>query len=291
MNLRRELARSETLRNAADRAYRIRAAISREQEAPRVLVNSIPKAGTHLLTSILPAFGLRAAGLHLRPADLGGGRQTDQTTMVDHEMVRARLSKVKRGQFVSGHFRHSDELTGILDELGFRTIFVVRDPRDLVVSAVDYLTDLRRHINHEPMARLGSDPERLRMAIDGCDSAVGDAGFPPLAVRLSIFEPWLTTPGTHVVRFEEVVGADAEGGCDVQRRALTDLADALGQSPDSRSIDGAVDRISGQRTATFNQGRAGRWRERFDRDTLAHFYEAVPASLLESYGYPVELEA
>ena len=116
-------------------------------------MNSVPKAGTHLLMTALDAFpGVRISGLHLmkRRVLLDDSEMVESDPNVDWELVR-RLSsrRAKSGQYVTTHFWGYEELFDILNELEYASLFVVRDPRDIVVSNAAYMARLRRHPAHQ----------------------------------------------------------------------------------------------------------------------------------------------
>src|SRR5262249_46396601 len=114
-----------------------------------VLANSIPKAGTYLLKkclSLLP--GLTPADVHL---DIN----------LEIAYMRRLLAEAPPGAIVTGHLVHRTAYAEMLADEGYRSALIVRDPRDVAVSFVHYVTRTPEHYLHERYRAMGSDDERL----------------------------------------------------------------------------------------------------------------------------------
>lgn len=256
---------------------------------PRVLVNSVPKAGTHLVTSILDLLPeMRTAGIHLDQVIAGRyGKINPETAELDWRTVRSMLGRVKPGQYATSHLWSHPTLFSILGELGFRSIFVVRDPRDIVVSDEDYIYRLRRHPQHQRFQVDYPDRDaRLRALIDGFPA--GRWGHPQLSLveRLRGYQPWLAPrEDVFCCRFEDLIGG-AGGGSDHTQRARVA---AIGNHVERHLDEGELDRIClaawSSQSPTFRKGAAGDWRTTLVGQTLAHFVEQVDASVMDAYGY------
>ena len=135
---------------------------------PKILANSIPKAGTHLLTRCLTLLpGITDSGLRLR------GRVQD-------ERLQARLRLVGGGCFLPAHIFYTQHREQILSDLGFRMVLIIRDPRDIVVSHYHYVTyGSRRHQLRKYYRSLPDDLARLMTSIRGIQAVQSDP-----AVRL-----------------------------------------------------------------------------------------------------------
>ena len=113
---------------------------------PKVFANGFPKGGTHLLLralALLPALKLtdtfisadllrddNSYSLLSAQADsilVGVGRPR----AVDKSFVKARLEKCKRGAVIGAHMPYSKAAVELLRELGFKSVLILRDPRDV----------------------------------------------------------------------------------------------------------------------------------------------------------------
>lgn len=107
---------------------------------PPILVNSIPKAGTYLVSGVLRSMGGASIGLHL-----GSHTYDDNRGIGDREMHRAPQSRrhamaastvlalLARGEYAVGHIEDGGQLATI-DGLGVVRLNCARDLRDVLVS-------------------------------------------------------------------------------------------------------------------------------------------------------------
>jgi len=237
---------------------------------PRVLMNSFPKAGTNMLERALERFPLlRNAGKRT----LRGWEGIDSSTA---QHIRG----IKRGQFWSAHLPSHPEVLSIVKEEGIKVLFMIRDPRDIAVSFVKYVTSIDlTHRAHEYFISLHDDDERLMAIIKGVDNVVS-----PLSEALSKFEGWLEKDRALVVRFEDLVGEKGGGAQDTQRSCVAAIADHLDIAMTNESLDHICENIYSTKTLTFRKGRRGGWREMFKPRHVAAFKERA-GDVLVKYGY------
>lgn len=237
--------------------------------APRVLCVSLPKAGTHLLERAVclhPALYRRLAptinGKELRRR---GGAQRF-------------LSHLAPGQVVVSHLRFDPELVEVSRDLGVRPVFMIRDPRDVVISQVRYVVSRRDHWAHD-LFESRSPYERLRLAI------VGDRErhLPSLAERLAAYEGWLRSD-VFLLRFEDLVGEAGGGDAARQIEVVADLYRFLGVVYDDARVADVCGRLFSNESPTFRKGTIGQWREVLD-DDLTDLIRELAGSQLERYGY------
>lgn len=161
-------------------------------------------------------------------------------------------------------------------------IFNIRDPRDMLVSFVDYLLRKTKYgpgtyreylIYGEILAALGSYEEQILYAI--CDPL-----FPgKLAVRESL---WLLKhPAVLTVRYEDLAGERAGGTREKQIAALEAIAAHVGRSID---IDAVIDQFYNTDSFTFYKGKTNRWKEVFTPEMRDEF-EQFHSTELHALGY------
>ena len=219
----RRITENEYLRRVAFPTYRAYARAMVFYPGPRVLATSMPKAGTHLLSSLLKNFPrLLFSGRHhalrnfrTEPRSIG-----DASPAFDWPKLEKTLAKVNRGQFLTAHFAPRPELMAILDKLDYKTVNIIRDPRDVVVSSAHYLFHLERHFLHERISKeLPALEDRMMAVIVGLPPDANGRGLPPIAQRLARYRRWIGQPNTNVCRFERLVGARGGGPDRRGRRA------------------------------------------------------------------------
>lgn len=281
---------SEILRSLLYGIYRAYSRLHVFDPPPRLVVNSLPKAGTHLLRRLLgmaPRF--RYSGLHIANRrfllDLDTAQNPKTEPLFDLDRLEKTLDATRQGQFVTTHFYFQSELESMFDRLGFKRIMLLRDPRDLVVSHARYVTTLRRNILHRRYtSELNDDDARLMASIRGLPSVDGEPGLIDIGLRLRRFQPWLDRDNTLVCRFESLVGPKGGGNRDAQLRAIDAIFRFIDRSVPEDRLAAVADRVWSPGSATFRKGMIGDWRNHF---TLAHVesFKEVAGEALIQLGY------
>lgn len=237
--------------------------------APKVFCVSIPKAGTHLLE--------RALCLHPKLY------RKLIPTVSEENIERWKgfdelLSRVRPGQVLASHLRFRSEYPAILDARQVPGIFLIRDPHDIVVSEVHYVSKRTDHRAHDLFVGLPNMKARLRVAIQG-DAA---HRLPSIGERLDFFAGWLDT--CLVVRFEDLVGPSGGGSPEAQSAALASIYEHLGMQVDAATGSSIGAQLFSQHSPTFRQGATSGWDRVFDGE-LAELFDEVVGDRSLPYGY------
>jgi len=256
------------------------------QEAPVLFANSFPKSGTHLLTQVLqgfPRFGPAAdSGL---PAVVTFEGDTGQARPA--AAILADLERFLPGDIGYGHLHAMPEVVDCLCQAGFAAYFILRDPRDVVVSHVHYITEMDpNHIHHAYYTNeLRTFDERLRTSILGLPGV--EIPFPDIAARFAPFLGWLELPAVLTLRFEDFIQDRAETLGRVFDHAVTrGFASRLERSAAIAVLEASIDP---QRSPTFRSGKVGSWRARFSPDNT-RLFKQVAGDLLVRLGYERNLD-
>jgi hypothetical protein len=238
--------------------------------APKILANSIPKSGTHLLERLL----------YLLP---GLSRQFARTFSCQKSAAFARrCARLKRGQFLVSHLFYHEEHMQTLRRHGIKPILLIRDPRDIVLSNVSYITRKnRKHRLHAHfVSQLKTDQERLHFCIRGSNHPPEL----PLSEVLEKFHSWMQTPDVLVVRFEDLIGEAGGGSAAKQRQNIESILDFIGVQPDQKLKQSLMQKLFHRGSKTFNKGQINQWKTRFDEEDKRVFKE-VAGDWLIKYGY------
>lgn len=289
MNL-KELRTSTAVKRIGTPIYQAAARSVFWLPGPRILANSIPKAGTHVLSALLthmPKVMFSGRHHHLNEFQLdtapGGEMQ------FDWEAMRRRYGAVRPGQFATGHLGAHPGVQQVLRDLGMRTIVIFRDPRDMVVSSAFYLRSLKRHALHDVFAGFGTLEEAIRAAIVGLDGSDGGPRHPSIGRRLAVYTPWLDVPDVLVVRFEDLVGERGGGSRTAQLTAVAAIAEHVERPLDEDRLAEVCDRVFAPSSATFRKGQIGDWRNHLTPEHVELFRETAGEHLVR-LGYESSLE-
>jgi hypothetical protein len=282
------IARHERLKRwAVVPAYRAAARANVFLPGPRVFANSFPKGGTHLLSSLLAELPrMMFSGVHRAAGDFPGS----DPGSLDVERLRRVMRGINRGQFMTGHFPYVPDLERVLTELGFATALMLRDPRDVVVSACHYVVQMPGHDLHRRFTEAyRTDDERLMAAITGFAADSLGRGQDSIGTRLGRYLPWTTAPGVLVLRFEDVVGPSGGGAAAGQRAAVAAIAQHVSRPLSTAQVDAVAARVWNPRSSTFRQGTIGGWREHFTAEHIRAFKEAAGRELI-ALGYERDMD-
>ncbi|GAB4523911.1 MAG: hypothetical protein Fur0018_07030 [Anaerolineales bacterium] len=250
------------------------------RRAPVLFANSFPKSGTHLLTQILQGM------TRLGPAVDSGlpavltyeGTSGRERTSAE---IAADLRRLRPGDIGFGHIHARPDITPLLCRPGVAPYFIVRDPRDIVVSHVHYVTDIAQQHVHQPYYRFLPDFEsRLRVSILGLDDVRWP--FPDIAQRFAPYQGWLDHPEVRLLHYEDYLW---------DRRAF--LGDVLDHAvargfplkiPREQAISLLEGALNPEKSPTFRKGKAGAWREHFT-PAIKQCFKDVAGDLLIALDY------
>jgi hypothetical protein len=193
--------------------------------------------------------------------------------------------------FVTAHARFHPVLSELLDELRFKPILLLRDPRDIVVSHAFYMVQNTLHKHHGYYTgTLKSDEERLMASILGHGGEEdAENPLPSIGQIIGRYLPWLKDPSTLVVRFEDLIGAQG-GGDDEKQLAEIERIGRFVERPLSQDQARQIARkMYGKGSLTFRKGRVGDWQNHFTEAHKRAFAE-VAGDLLAELGYESDMD-
>lgn len=280
----RGLRRNPAVRRLAVPAYRLYAdARAAPRTDPPILANSMPKSGTHLLTSLLGNLPRsNYSGRHYELDQFELPAAWSQTGNYDWEAAQHWLSLIKPGQYATGHFPAEEPIIEVLESLNFRCLFIIRDPRDVVVSAVHYIVGHPHHpLRNRYVREFSSIDEMILATIDGRAPLERERGWRSIGEELERYGGWLPYELGYVVRFEDLIGEKGGGDRERQREEIAAIAAFVGRPLSGRALDGVMHNVWGHGSATFRKGQAGDWRRYFTEAHREAFKREAGEKLVE----------
>src|SRR3990170_669209 len=141
----------------------------------RILVVSLPKAGTHLLE--------RALLLH-SPLYRALLPTLNEENLENHGGFPKILARLRPGQVLVSHLPYKPEWHEAIRQAGVKTVLIKRDPRDIIVSNMFYTKKRTDHRLHRAMMEQRTDRDRLRLLIEG-NSVLAIRGIGEVLTRFS----------------------------------------------------------------------------------------------------------
>jgi hypothetical protein len=257
----------------------VRWGADRLSTTPAVFGNSMPKSGSHLIIQIL--LGLTRFGPFVNPGYPPVNRAEDNRNL-SPEAVLDNIKNMRPGDIRYGYIHAKEPFVTALTGPDRATIFVYRDPRDMIVSHVFYATEIHKGHGMHPYYTqvLNSVEERINAQIMG----VVEPGFElsPIRKKYDEYLRWLEQPQVLSIRFEDLI-LDRDGALN----RLLDYLEEQGFAPEMsrpEAVQILKSSIAPHKSGTFRKGKPGNWREHFTAENVTLFKQAT-GDLLVRLGY------
>lgn len=278
----------------------------------RVLVISIPKAGTHMLTKCITLFGnetLASAYTKEPKPDQAAFNRYDTYNQLPPPnnykgiyyfpvvgylpRLAAYLKRPTENRLFWTHWPYTKEFDDFLKDKTLANFLLVRDPRDMIVSLAYMLhKSLRTDESIEPVKIMSdlidaSQQHYIKWGVEIHEAypIIFDEGIVNFYNR---YFPWLKVKNVKMVRFEDLVGSKGGGSDDVQRHVIDGIARHIGITLSPEKIKYVQENLFGE-SGTFRDGQIGSWKKHFTPEMKAAFKNAAGAcQLLINLGYEVD---
>jgi len=260
---------------------------------PVFFANSFPKSGTHLLIQILNGFP------HLGPA-VNSGLQPMVMFKGDTGQVRstreivADLNRLLPGDITYGHLHAIPNIVEITCQYTFASYFIIRDPRDIVVSHVHYVTHIEQnHVHHDYFKnKLEDMDQRITASIAGYSITTSDLEqpeqdlvLPNIHTRLEPYLGWIDQEAVCFLRFEDLI-TDRESAIGRILDHAIQRGFIINTDRDS-AISTLATYINPGKSPTFRSGKVGDWEKEFTPEHKRLFKD-ICGDVLIRLGYEAD---
>ena len=216
---------------------------------PPIIVNSIPKSGTHLLMQVARALpGSRYFGSFLAQQPSLTLRYRSQAD------IDRGIRKLVPGEVLGAHLHFTPETAARLRHINAVHLMIVRDPLDVLLSEAHYLRVMAQfHRMHAEFKNLSAE-EAIEQCLTG--SRLSPDIFPSFEHRIAPYCGWVDNLDCCVIRFEDTRNpVTAETAV---RRAVASWGAKAGRSPDEVQVlvAGALEAIDPHKSHTFSNRKA-----------------------------------
>lgn len=252
-------------------------------EKPPIVVNSVPKSGTHLLLQIvlsIPGYTTFGGFIATTPS-MTMQRRSDAT-------LARMISRLAPAEVCGAHLFHSKAVTRALRERGAILLFISRDPRDVFWSEMQYLLRMNRwHRAGRRARRISDADERFLFFLNGQGSSVGHGfDWPRFSKRVEPYMNWLTEPDTFCCRYEDFVRKDRLNETLDTLAVFIRSRSALARRYENQEIVGRfLSAIQPDTSHTFRSGVPREWQTRLSSGQIKAL-EAEVAELMPLFGQP-----
>lgn len=207
----------------------------------------------------------------------------DRPQQVSIKYLQDLLRGMIAGSFVTGHIPFSMKMANLLEDFGVRSLLILRDPRDVVISHANYVAKKQSHFLFDDYQKL-SKSEQIMHSIIGISNYRQDV---PLLLNISdryrSIVPWRSVKSNYTTFFEKLVGPRGKGSYNDQIEELENISHHLGIKYSLEDLEMISVHLYGG-TATFQKGTIGNWKNYFS-DEHKHAFKDIAGDLLIELGY------
>ena len=237
---------------------------------PKIFANSIPKSGTNLLEKVF----------YQMPVIRYSSYRTLRKHTHSKEKILKKISFLKNGTYQMGHVDFDAEIVKQLHLNNFRTILMIRDPRQIIISHYKYVSYIdTNHPTYDYFKNLKDDNDRLLAVINGVDGVVES-----INDVLSSYEGWLNDRKILVVKFEDLIGEQGEGSKYKQHATIENICKHIDLDLTDNEIKKIANKIYDKKSPTFRAAKIDSWKEEFSTEQKAILKNRIGKWLIK-YGY------
>lgn len=262
--------------------------------APKWYLNGFPKAGTHLLVSMMKAHARPMPPVQMHPKEWVGTFAHHAWTNEWADMTRLMydFGHLLPGYFFKGHCGWTKELETYLWNLGVAFVFIYRDLRDVAVSQTHHILteekDGWQHDNKDAYRELGWD-DALEAVIVGKE--INDVWYPGVVERWECYAPWLDVDWVESITYQEARLEPKQVAARLIRYGLQRLAtiyrltlEKPGEAFDDVVNEMATSSRDTESSTTFRKGEVGNWKSAFT-DRHKKLFKEIDNNWLIRLGY------
>lgn len=245
-----------------------------------ILINSVPKSGTHLVEQLFNNFE------PVKNYNFFIAQQPTQPFRIrSQKKINNMIKKIKMGELLRGHIYYSAETLNKLKKQNCLILFIYRDPRDIVISEANYLTKMNTlHRAHKFFKLKDNQKDQIKLAISGIQSNKID--YSNVFNRLNPYSGWLLSSSKNIfpIKYEDLRNNIDKVLNDLYK--FLDLNDYFFDCSIEKDtfIKQCKSGINPKKSHTFNKGKTGSWKEIFDEE-LSQLFKENSKDLLEKFNY------
>lgn len=238
---------------------------------PKVVLNSLPKSGTHLLESMF--FQL--------PLMRHSGKRTlrsETQSLIDPKLKV--ISKLKKGQFLLAHMQFDSSIVQTANTNDVKIIHLIRDPRDVLLSHLNYIQNMdTTQKSHRFISQYDTKLDKLKAMIVGKQDVLE-----PFPLVLKKFQPWMNQQHVLCVKFEHLIGPNGGGTQEDQTQAVKKILDFISIEINNEELEQICGKIFSSKSSTFNKGKIGNWKRALTPEEAKWLNEAI-GNEINNYNY------
>ncbi len=278
----------------------------------KVLINTVPHCGTHLVASILNTIGYEQATykkfglfkkkvglnwrlsesvLNFRPEKFDNSLHVSVASpkLVRFKIVKKLLDKVDDGEYALSHIPFNKNFSDFLLNNGWKGFYIIRDPRDMCISMLRHIENRPNHFGFRYLFKeIKSKSDRLEAIVKGFVNEK-KRYFVGINKMYSSMLEWRNNSNFVFLKYEELVGKNGNGETFSQLKLIHKIFKNLEYNPKdlNNKLLEFVGNESYGKSGTFRKGKIGSWKDNFNEKDVIIF-KKYANELLISLGYEKE---
>lgn len=245
--------------------------ISGRFNGPKVIINSIPKAGTNLADNLF---------LRLPKLRFSGKRTIRKLTHNIEETIHE-IGKMSKGVYHLAHIEYDNTIDTALSISDVKMILIIRDPRQIIVSHYKYVTEIdTNHKTHDFFKGLESDKERINIILKGQENIVK-----PFHELIQNYAEWQKSKNVLTIKYEDLVGPNGGGTTEAQKEAILKIGEFIKISLSKNQINDLTSQIYNPKSPTFRKGQLDGWRSHLNEEHCATIKNSIVGLWMIENGY------
>ena len=276
----------------------------------RVLVNSLPKSGTHLLAKATEIFGyqdyftssVQSSNNSLESPRFLNHRQVlnalenERIEKLDYKVsigigslhlcqipdniLKHWLEVIPEGYYLQGHIPENANLSPILDALNYHHLVIIRDPRAVIASLIPFVINAKNtafatHFLENDFLKMTLE-QRFDFILEGGYAEQADLKIKDFNQVYRSFYQWNQHSNCLLLRFEDLIGEQGGGQKDLQHEALTRISNYLEIELDDLPFQSK--KLFDPNVRTFRIGKIDSWKQTLTPslvEKLTHYCEPL----------------
>lgn len=280
-------------------------------EQPNILLTSIPKCGTWMLDKLVglltgksnSLWRLNKEGTLILNAVSNNAPAPNAAQLFKPSLeIFNYCTNLNSNEYLIAHLIYDKSFEQMLINKHFKMIFIVRDPRDQLISRIFYmispeLIDTFAGLKHLSFNELlssfigvGANPNQkfedlLSSHISYLERPKHQA-ISHISKFYDAFLPWMNSPICYTTYFEKLVGPKGGGNIKDQLEEIKKIAEFIGIKINHNQTKDIADRLFGD-SHTFREGKIGSWKKYFSEEHKKDF-KRIAGQLLIDLKYEID---
>jgi hypothetical protein len=269
----------------------------------KVIVNSLPKSGTHVISRILDLSGFSQNKVNFDASLL---RRTSRNTIknlvkwykqdrqgqgywidldLDKRNIKERffvnlISNFKENSYSMAHLPFSEKIELCLKKNKVKVIYIIRDPRDVAVSHFYHHLKDDKYQGYKLMNNLKDHKQRLMLSMKGFRHN-SEYATSALRERIDNSKGWFFSCSNNIlpIKFEDIIGVQGGGSDFRQKEVLLTIEKFLGLK--KNHLVNQKDKIFYKKSETFRKGCISDWIGHFDNESKEYIKKELGEVIVE----------